>query len=142
MDNRKMLVEKEIKINIYDIDAMGIVSNIVYIRWFEDLRFAFLDIYYPYSEMMKSNISPILMKTESQYKTALTIYDKPIGRCWMVNLGKSRWEMELEIISGETIHCIGKQSGCFYDLAKKKPTLIPQRLIDQYNHDILTGINF
>ncbi|MED3383361.1 thioesterase family protein [Bacillus subtilis] len=132
MENRKMLIEKEIKINAYDIDAMGIVSNIVYIRWFEDLRFAFLDNYYPYPVMMKLNISPILIKTESQYKTPLTIFDKPIGRCWMVNMGKSRWEMEFEIISGETLHCLGKQLGCFYDLQKKRPTLIPQLLIDQF----------
>lgn len=138
MNNRKMLVEKEFKINMYDIDAMGIVNNIVYIRWFEDLRFAFLDTYYPYTEMIKSNISPILMKTESQYKTALTIFDNPIGRGWVVHLGKSRWEMEFEIISGEKIHCIGKQSGCFYDLEKKKPTLIPHRLIDQYNNEIMS----
>ena len=35
---RQLIAEKEITINAYDIDARGIVSNIVYIRWFEDLR--------------------------------------------------------------------------------------------------------
>ncbi len=34
--------EKEIEVNGYDIDAMGVVSNIVYIRWFEILRTAFI----------------------------------------------------------------------------------------------------
>jgi len=42
---RPMLIQKPLKINGYDIDVMGIVSNIVYIRWFEDLRFEFLDRY-------------------------------------------------------------------------------------------------
>ena len=32
-----LVAEREIEVNNYDIDAMGIVSNIVYIRWFEDL---------------------------------------------------------------------------------------------------------
>ena len=44
---------KEIEVNNYDIDAMGIVSNIVYIRWFEDLRTIILNEYMTFSEMMK-----------------------------------------------------------------------------------------
>lgn len=36
MEHEGLLVaEREIEVNNYDIDAMGIVSNIVYIRWFE-----------------------------------------------------------------------------------------------------------
>jgi acyl-CoA thioester hydrolase len=44
---KPMLVELEIKIKAYDIDVMGIVSNIVYVRWFEDLRTLFLIHFYP-----------------------------------------------------------------------------------------------
>jgi acyl-CoA thioester hydrolase len=93
MQERPMLVEKEIRIGGYDIDAMGIVSNIVYVRWFEDLRMAILDKYYPYTQMMALSVSPILLKTEIEYKAALTIYDRPTGRCWMNRMSKSRWEM-------------------------------------------------
>lgn len=78
MQERKLVAEKEIEVNVYDIDAMGIVSNIVYVRWFEDLRTAFINQYMTYSEMMKFNISPILMRTESDYKVPLTIHDKPV----------------------------------------------------------------
>lgn len=128
-----MLTEAELRINGYDIDVMGIVSNIVYVRWFEDLRFSFLDKYYPYTEMMKLKISPILIKTEVEYRSPLTIFDRPVGRCWMLNMGKSKWEMGFEISSGQTICCAGRQSGCFYHLEKKKPAMIPQSLITQYN---------
>ncbi len=34
----------------------------------------------PYSDMMNQHISPILMKTEAEYQTPITIHDKPIGR--------------------------------------------------------------
>ena len=131
-----MQVEKDIKVNCYDIDAMGIVSNIVYIRWFEDLRFTFLDKYYPYTVMMRQQVSPILMKTEAQYKAPLTIYDKAVGRCWVVNMTKNRWELELEIISNGKVYCTGRQTGCFYDMGRKRPTLNPQVLYDQYNKEI------
>lgn len=33
MTERKLVAEAEIEVNGYDIDAMGIVSNIVYVRW-------------------------------------------------------------------------------------------------------------
>ncbi len=72
--------KKEIEVNGYDIDAMGVVSNIVYIRWFEDLRTAFINQHMNYSTMINQGISPILMKTEAEYKVPVTIHDKPVGR--------------------------------------------------------------
>jgi len=132
---RPMLIEKEIEIRAYDIDVIGFVSNIVYVRWFEDLRHRFLDIYYPFKNMIESNKSPILTKTEIEYKTPLTIYDNPLGRCWMSNIGKSRWEMSFEILSGEIIHCCGKQYGCFFDIERKKPIKLPESLIEQYKKE-------
>lgn len=132
METRRMLLEKEIKINGYEIDVMGIVSNIVYVRWFEDLRMAFLDKYYPFDEMFALKISPILIQTECQYQKYLTIFDKPVGRCWVTYLGEKKWEMEFEIVTESSIHCTGKQSGLFYDLNKKKTTMVPERLLEQY----------
>ena len=88
----KLVVDTEIEVNGYDIDAMGIVSNIVFIKWFEDLRTIFINQYMNYSEMMTQGISPILMKTEVDYK----------------------------------VHCIGYQTGGFYDLEKQKITKLPQ----------------
>ncbi|WP_368488310.1 acyl-CoA thioesterase [Clostridium sp. BJN0013] len=137
MSIRAMLVEREIEIKAYDIDVIGIVSNIVYVRWFEDLRHSFLDKYYPYEEMIQSKKSPILVKTEIEYKAPLTIYDKPLGKCWVTSMGRSRWEMGFEIYSGETINCLGKQLGCFFDLEKKKLTRVPQNIVLQYNREVI-----
>jgi len=128
MDIRTVSVEKELTIHAYDIDAMGIVSNIVYVRWFEDLRTDFLKMTYPLEEMLKTKISPILMHTEVDYQVPLTIFDKPIARCWLSSMGNSSWEMTFEITVGDKIHCKGKQNGCFYDLLKKRVTRIPDPL--------------
>lgn len=107
MEHEGLLVaEREIEVNNYDIDAMGIVSNIVYIRWFEDLRTIFINEYMTFSEMMKQHISPILMKTEIEYKVPITIHDKPVGRCWFVKAGRMKWVFKFEITSGDKVHCI------------------------------------
>jgi len=135
MNQRPMLIEKEIEVKGYDIDIMGIVSNIVYVRWFEDLRLVFLNAYCPYQEMIGGKRSPILMKTEIEYKASLTFFDHPVGRCWMSNIGRSKWEMEFEIASGQITNCTGKQMGCFFDLEKKRPIPLPQRLVEQYEKE-------
>ena len=102
-----LVVENDIEVNGYDIDAMGIVSNIVYIRWFEDLRTIFINQYMNYSEMMKQGISPILMKTEVEYKVPITIHDKPVGRCWFMKSGRTKWIFKFEIASADCVHCVG-----------------------------------
>ncbi|TKG95975.1 acyl-CoA thioesterase [Puteibacter caeruleilacunae] len=132
MNNHQIYVEQELKVMAYDIDAMGIVSNIVYVRWFEDLRMLLLDEHMPYNEIIALNISPILMKTEVQYKTPLTIQSSPKGRCTISNMGGTKWEMEFKIYSGDIIHCTGKQVGCFYDLQTKRPTIAPEKLRNAY----------
>jgi acyl-CoA thioester hydrolase len=132
MTTNSMMVKMNIRIQAYDIDAMGIVSNIVYIRWFEDLRMLFLEQHYPYEEMIATGISPILVKTEVNYKAPLTIHDHPTGTCSIKKLGSSKWEMEFEIKSDETLHCKGKQIGCFYNLERKRPSLVPERLLEAW----------
>ena len=40
-------IEMPIRVNGYDVDFQGVVHNIVYVRWFEDLRMRLLDAYLP-----------------------------------------------------------------------------------------------
>lgn len=131
--NRRLETIRNIRINGYDIDAMGIVSNIVYVQYLEDIRMDFLDKYYPYEEMMESGISPILMHTEVDYKYPLTICDKPVGKGWVTRMEKMRWEFNFEIVSGDKVHATAVQSGSFFDMNRKRPTLVPKRLHDSWN---------
>ena len=134
--NRPMLIEQPIPVRAYEIDAMGIVSNIVYVKWFEDLRHGYLDKYYPYSRMLKEGKSPMLMKTEIEYKAPLTIHDEPVGRLWVIKFGRTKWVMQFEISTGSKVHCLGKQTGCFYDLEKEGITTVPEDLLAEYNKAI------
>ncbi len=127
-----MLIEKQLKVNGYDIDVMGIVSNIVYVRWFEDLRFQFLDTYSPFEDMVARNQSPILARTEIEYRYPLTIYDKPVGRVWVERLERARWHVAFEIEAGGRLHCVGKQTGYFYDIERQRPIPTPEDLKRQY----------
>jgi len=127
-----MQVELPIKIYGYDIDVMGIVHNIVYLKWFEHLRQEFLDQYWPLEKMLKQNQAPILQKTEVEYKKPLTIYDKPTGRLWVSKIKHARWVVDIELEQNGDIHCTGQQSGFFFDLKEKQPVLLPKELIRMF----------
>lgn len=131
-----MLIREPIKIRGYDIDVMGIVSNTVYVKYFEDLRHSFLDRYMPYEEMFLEGISPMLLHTEVSYHAPLTILDAPTGEAWITQMGRSKWTMEFRIYSGEIIHCTGKQTGCAFHMKAKKPCPFPTRLLDAYKAEM------
>jgi len=133
---RRLLVEMPIKIKAYEIDAINIVSNIIYIKWFEDLRHAFLDRYYPYEEMMLTKVSPVLQSTQVDYLHHLTLYDKPIGRVWFTEMKGVRWQCEFEFCIGDKIHCRGMQRGFFINTEKMRPCRVPKQLIEAYEGNL------
>jgi acyl-CoA thioester hydrolase len=133
-----MLIEKDISIYMYDIDVMGIVNNIVYIRWFEDLRTCFLDRFCPLQEMLRDGIAPVLLQTTVQYRSPLTIHDRPKGRIWVDEMGKARWRVALDISVGDRICCEGIQEGSVIDLSTKRPVRLPKTLIDQYRQECVS----
>ena len=60
IQKRTLNIDLPITVKTYDIDFMGIVSNISYIRWMEDLRLQFLDIHYPLQKLIAELIVPVL----------------------------------------------------------------------------------
>ena len=64
--------EQPLPIRTYDIDFAGIVSNIVFIRWLEDLRLALLDRAYPLTRALAEDVAPILLATRINYRRPVT----------------------------------------------------------------------
>src|SRR5947209_9438797 len=90
-------VELHFKVQTYDIDFAGIVSNQVYIRWLEDLRLELLDTYAPLDRQLEDGLVPVLLSTQISYKRALRLFDRPQGRIWMVDVSRVRWTLEAAI---------------------------------------------
>jgi len=132
MKNKPLFVEADLNIHAYDVDVMGYVSNIVYIRWFEDMRHHLLDKYYPFEKMIEDGKSPVLMHTGADYLRPLTIHDKPKGRCWMSKGGGTKWELRYEIVQGDVVHCSGLQRGYSMDLTTQRPVKLAQNLLDAF----------
>lgn len=122
---RPWQVEIAFKVQTYDIDFAGIVSNIVYIRWLEDLRLKVLEENYPILSMLDAGYAPFLARTDISYKRAITIHDSPVGRIWVGDMGRAKWTFQGEFRVGDQKVAIATQDCGFMDLAAMKVIPIP-----------------
>jgi acyl-CoA thioester hydrolase len=129
---RPLEIELSFPVQTYDIDFAGIVSNIVYIRWLEDLRLALAAPYFPVQKMLENGVAPLLVKTAIEYKQPINIFDKPTGKIWMSKMKSLKWMMDAEIIVAGKVAAIAQQSGCFIALSTRRPVPIPAELSQAY----------
>lgn len=80
---RPFEVELQLQIKSYDVDIAGIVSNIVFVRWLEDLRLLILSTYFPLEKQLAAGFGPVISKTRIEYKKPLKMFDRPIARMWV-----------------------------------------------------------
>ena len=122
------VVERDIAVKTYDIDFAGIVSNIVYIRWLEDLRLAMMDESYPLPRALAEDFAPILLETRISYGRPLTIQDRPRGRIWVKRMERIRWVLAAEFFDDAVRYATAKQTGLFIRLSTRRPVAIPTPL--------------
>ncbi|MCL4870514.1 MAG: acyl-CoA thioesterase [Anaerolineae bacterium] len=129
---KPFLIELPITVKTYDIDFLNIVHNMVYIRWLEDLRFQMLADYLPLESLLADGISPVLLKTEIEYRWAVRLGDPVVGQMWMAELQNTRWILEAEISVGDKIAAWARQTGFFADLKTVRPARMPKALREQW----------
>jgi acyl-CoA thioester hydrolase len=138
-EKRPFLVELDWAVKTYDVDFAGVVSNIVYVRWLEDLRIAMLDPRWPLHEQIAAGTAPVVLQTTIDYRQPLRLGDRAIGRMWLANLENVRWQVSAEIVNAamtqgaHPVVAIGKQMGTFIDMQRQRPIRIPAALKQQYD---------
>ena len=118
--------EQPLPIRTYDIDFAGIVSNIVFIRWLEDLRLALLERAYPLVQALAEAVAPILLATRISYRRPVTIADRLVGRMRVAGLGRVRWRLTAEFTVAGVLHAEAEQEGLFMRLSTRRPIAIPE----------------
>jgi acyl-CoA thioester hydrolase len=118
--------EQPLPIRTYDIDFAGIVSNIVFVRWLEDLRLALMEQAYPLIQALAEDVAPILFATRINYRRPVTISDPLVGRMRVAGLGRVRWRLAAEFAVGGVVHAEAEQEGLFMRLSTRRPIAIPE----------------
>lgn len=130
-ENQLLPVTRHFQAGTYDIDFAGHVSNIVYIRWLEDLRTAWLDEYYPLQEQMEQGLAPVLLRTEIDYIKQIKLFDRPVvGTVWVEQTGKVRANLGFAFHVGDTLMAQARQVGIWFYPATGRPARIPAPLRD------------
>jgi acyl-CoA thioester hydrolase len=137
IQKRTLNIDLPITVKTYDIDFMGIVSNISYIRWMEDLRLQFLEVHYPLQKLMSELIVPILSHTHLDYKRPIRMHDQVIGSIWMEKFDSSGWIANIEFTADRKLAATGAQGGVFINIGTMKPANPPEGLQKIYDEALL-----
>jgi acyl-CoA thioester hydrolase len=126
------IIERALPIRTYDIDFAGIVSNIVYVRWLEDLRLAMMEEAYPITRALAEDAAPILLETRISYERPVTIRDALKGRIWATEMGRVKWHLAAEFVVDDTVHARAEQVGLFIRLSTRRPIAPPPPLRQRF----------
>ncbi len=118
--------EEPLRVQTYDIDFAGVVSNIVFVRWLEDLRLGLMARAYPLSRALAEDVAPILVATRIAYRRPVTLADPLVGRIRIAALGRVRWRLAAEFAVADRIHAEAEQEGLFIRLSTRRPIAIPE----------------
>jgi acyl-CoA thioester hydrolase len=129
---RSPSVERALPIRTYDIDFAGIVSNIVFVRWLEDLRLAMMEEAYPIARALAEDVAPILTATRISYERPVTIADPLVGRMWVTAMARVRWRVAAEFVVSGAVHARAEQEGLFIRLSTRRPVAAPPALRARY----------
>src|SRR5215211_5599639 len=121
-------VQYSFRVMTYDIDFAGIVSNLSYIRWLEDLRNLFAEQALSIGEAFQRGIAPALMHTEVDYLAPVRFPDTVTGRMWMAEQGRSKWALDAQFESQATGRLVARarQIGVFVALQSLRPVRLPE----------------
>lgn len=137
--HRPLQVKISIPVQTYDIDYAGIVSNIVYIRWLEDLRNKCLAENFQLDKQIEQGYSPILAGTEIEYKRPIKLFDQVTGSLWLSKLGRMKWIVQAEILANNKLAATAIQKGAIINLQTGRPITIPEEMHQKYSQYLQTN---
>jgi acyl-CoA thioester hydrolase len=125
--------QMEFVIRPYDIDWGGIVSNIVYVRWLEDLRMELLRTNFPTYEVLAESLMPVLIRTEIDYRSALRFHDVCTGHIVVEGIGRVSMKLRAAFRKRDgEIAAEARQTGVFVNSRTGRPVSLPAELREKF----------
>ncbi len=129
MPTKPFQVTLNFTVRTYDIDFVGIVSNLVYARWLEDLRLQALAEHFPLDTAVQElGIAPVLLRTEIDYKQPIRLFEPVVGVMWAAEISRVRQVLQGEFTVNGELRAAGRQTTCFIDLQTGRPVRTPNAI--------------
>ena len=98
----KIDIELVIPVRTYDIDSFGHVSNIVYIRWLEDLRLELFNKHFSFQSLVDAGATMVLKSTYIEYKQSVSFFDVVKARMWVDTVAKASLTLHAQSFTSTT----------------------------------------
>jgi len=135
-DAKAFLSELDLVVRMYDIDFNGHVSNIVYIRWLEDMRMVGFERIVPIRSCLDLGQVPVLIRTDIRYRRPVKMFDEPKGLLWVSGYTKTSFTLEAEIrVNGER-YADATQTGVFVNDKTGKLIRLPDSIIQRFQEEL------
>jgi acyl-CoA thioester hydrolase len=132
---RSLLSELDLVVRMYDIDFNGHVSNIVYIRWLEDMRMVGFEKIVPIKSCLDLGQVPVLIRTDIRYRRPVKMFDEPKGLLWVSGYTKTTFILEAEILVRGTRFTDATQTGVFVNESTGKLIRLPDSLVKRFQEE-------
>jgi acyl-CoA thioester hydrolase len=125
-------IEIALPVRTYDIDSAGHVSNIVYIRWLEDLRLELFEKHFSLKELMQNNCTLVLRSTFIEYLRPIKLFDSVRAKMWVENLAKASIDIKAEFFIDELLTTKASHLGVFVNLSTLKARRVPSAIVTKF----------
>lgn len=108
-----------------EMDAMGHVNNVVYLRWFESVRMVYLQRVGLMAHLQEHGVGPILAETRCRFRIPLEYPDEVEVGARVARLDTDRFLMEYAVASRNHGRLAAEGDGLIvtydYDAGRKAP---------------------
>ena len=111
-----------------DHDSLDHVNNVVYFRWFESARIAYLEQCQSGVTMLPETVGPVLASIQCDFKRQLTYPDSVLVGGRVVRMGRSSLDIQHAVLSIEQdeIVATARSTIVAFDVARQRPERIPE----------------
>lgn len=110
-----------------DIDAMGHVNNVVYVRWVQEVAAAHWS--HSASDALQARYAWVVLRHEIDYKNPAFLDDLITGLTWVGDYSGARFDRFVKLITNNKVLAEAKTTWCLLDATSLRPIRIPEEII-------------
>ena len=114
-----------------DIDVMGHVNNVVYVRWVQDVAVAHWQA--GATREQQNAIAWVVVRHEIDYKRPAMPGDTVVARTWVGTATAQTFERHTEILRNGKVLVRARTLWCPVDIRSGRPLRVPQQVRDRFS---------
>lgn len=124
---KKVPYQHKIRVTKEDIDDLGHVNNVVYVRWVQEVAAAHWE--HSASTELKTKYAWVVLRHEIDYKNPAFLKDEITGLTWVGEHSGARFDRFVRIQCGEKVLAEAKTTWCLLDGKSFRPIRIPEEIL-------------